>query len=80
MIGRKGVPTPWKLQFCVLILSSCPQDTRVYKQTHAKKRVQLKISFRTGMKDKMMSKMIDTVKSNIKIAGVIIAYERTEEQ
>lgn len=32
------------------------------------------------MKDRIMSKMIDTVKSNIKIAEVIIAYERTEEQ
>lgn len=42
------------------------------------KRVQLETALRTRMKDKIMSNMIDTVESNIKIPGVIIGYERTE--
>lgn len=77
---KKGYTNPLKFQFCALILSSCPQDIRVYKQTKKKKRAQLKTGFRTGRKDKTMSKMTDTFKSNIMIAGLIIGYERTEEQ
>lgn len=81
---KKGYTSPLKTSvLCIDFIYHRLLRIKEFKKKNKKKekRVQLKTSFRTGMKDKIMSKMIDTVERNIlKIAGVIIGYEMTEEQ